>query len=231
MGGIPTNRYGQVLVPVQQGEDIMPGLYSAGECACVSVHGANRLGGNSLLDILVFGRASANHIIGFLKENRYHRALNMDSVDKAMARLQRWDKKGDGESVDNLRVELQAVMERYCGVFRTREVMQEGVDKVKAIEQRLQDVCLQDHSQVFNTARVEALELDNLVDIALATVISALHREESRGAHSRIDFPDRDDTRWLRHSLYFKQDYRLDYKPVRSKPMSVESFPPKERVY
>jgi succinate dehydrogenase / fumarate reductase flavoprotein subunit len=231
MGGIPTNRYGQVQVPVQQGEDIMPGLYAAGECACVSVHGANRLGGNSLLDILVFGRAAANHIIGFLAENRYHRPLDMDSVDRAMQRLQRWDKNGDGESVDQLRTELQKVMEDHCGVFRNQEVMRDGVNKVKSIELRLQDARLKDHSRVFNTARVEALELENLVDNALATVISALHREESRGAHSRIDFPGRDDTRWLRHSLYFKQDYRLDYKPVRSKPLSVESFPPKERVY
>ena len=232
MGGIPTNRHGQVVVPVKDTpEDPVPGLYAAGECACVSVHGANRLGGNSLLDILVFGRAAANHIIDFLRENRYHRALDESSVEQAMARLARWDRKGEGESIDGLRRELRKVMEDHCGVFRTEEVMADGVRKVKAIAERLNDARLRDHSRVFNTARVEALELENLVDCALATVTSALHRTESRGAHSRIDYPERDDVNWMRHSLYFKQTDSLDYKPVRTKPMTVESFPPKKRVY
>ncbi|MGA7799902.1 MAG: succinate dehydrogenase flavoprotein subunit [Gammaproteobacteria bacterium] len=232
MGGIPTNRHAQVVVPEQNGpEEVIPGLYAAGECACVSVHGGNRLGGNSLLDILVFGRAAANHIIEYLQENRYHRALSQDGVDRAMARLVRWEEDGDGESVDALRAELQQTMEHYCGVFRTEAVLEEGLERVIALEERLAHARLRDHSKVFNTARIEAMELENLMDIAVGTVRSALERRESRGAHSRIDYPERDDVRWLRHSLYFKQGRRMDYKPVRIKPLTVDSFPPKPRVY
>ena len=231
MGGIPTNKMGQVVVPVDTGEEIIPGLYAAGECACVSVHGANRLGGNSLLDIVVFGRAAGNDIIGFLQENRYHRPMSQASVEQALARLARWDQKGKGDSVDDIRRELQATMEEFCGVFRTEDILSEGLGKVLELEQRMSQVRLQDHSKIFNTARIEAMELDNLVDIGVATVTSALARQESRGAHSRVDYPDRDDVHWLKHSLYYKENRRLDYKPVRLKPLTVESFPPKERVY
>ncbi|MFQ5487734.1 MAG: FAD-binding protein, partial [Gammaproteobacteria bacterium] len=231
MGGIPTNRFGQVVVPELQGEEPVPGLYAVGECACVSVHGANRLGGNSLLDIVVFGRAAGNHIIEFLRESRYHRRLEGDSIECALQRLARWERKGDGETVDGLRDELQRTMEEYCGVFRSEEVLRQGVEKVQELEGRLQHVTLKDHSRIFNTARIEALELENLMDVALAAVTSALARQESRGAHSRIDYPQRDDERWLKHSLFFKEGCQLDYKPVRMKPLSVEPFPPKERVY
>ncbi|NNG12247.1 MAG: succinate dehydrogenase flavoprotein subunit [Halobacteria archaeon] len=232
MGGIPTNRFGQVIVPEQQGpEEPVPGLYAAGECACVSVHGANRLGGNSLLDILVFGRAAANHIVGFLRENRYHRPLPDDAVEQGLARLARWEQKGEGESVDTLRNELTFVMEENCGVFRTEEVLSNGLKKVSALAERMADVRLRDHSAVFNTARIEAMELENLMDVALATVASALQRKESRGAHSRIDHPERDDVRWQKHSLYHSKTRTVDYKPVRTKPITVISFPPKERVY
>ncbi|MDH5444712.1 MAG: succinate dehydrogenase flavoprotein subunit [Gammaproteobacteria bacterium] len=231
MGGIPTNRYGQVVVPVDTGEEEIPGLYAAGECACVSVHGANRLGGNSLLDIVVFGRAAGNDIIQFLKENHYHRPMPQEGIDQAMARLARWDQKGKGEPVDQIRQELQTTMEKYCGVFRTEEILAEGLAKVLELEQRMSMVRLQDHSKVFNTARIEAMELDNLVDIGVATVTSALARQESRGAHSRVDYPDRDDANWMKHTLYYKENRQLDYKPVRTKPLTVESFPPKERVY
>jgi len=233
MGGIPTNRNGQVVMPVKDTpEEVIEGLYAAGECACVSVHGANRLGGNSLLDILVFGRAAANHIIAYLKENRYHRSLDDSCVEKAMARFKRWDTdavKG-GESVSGLRDELKAVMEKHCGVFRNEEVLKEGVKKVEQLAERLKLASIGDHSDIFNTARVEALELENLMACGLATMHSAYARTESRGAHSRIDYPERDDKNWMRHTLYSFEN-GLDYKPVRTRPVSVESFPPKPRVY
>jgi succinate dehydrogenase / fumarate reductase flavoprotein subunit len=194
------------------------------------VHGANRLGGNSLLDIVVFGRAAGNHIIDYLKENRTHRPMSEASVETALARLARWDKTDEGENIDTLRKELQQVMEDYCSVFRTEEVLTEGVKKVKGLIARMENARLRDHSKVFNTARIEALELENLMILGLATVESALARKESRGAHSRVDYPERDDERWMKHSLYF-EDGRVEYKPVRTKPLSVDSFPPKPRVY
>jgi succinate dehydrogenase / fumarate reductase flavoprotein subunit len=232
MGGIPTDRFGQVVVPVAHGpEEPVPGLYAVGECACVSVHGANRLGGNSLLDLVVFGRAAGNHMLGYLEENRYHRLVPEESIDKAMARLTRWDLQGDGESVDELRETLRKTMEDYCGVFRTQEVLDEGVQRVLELNERLHNATLKDHSKIFNTARVEALELENLMDVSIATVISAAARQESRGAHSRLDYPKRDDKNWLKHSLFFMVGHKLDYKPVRMKPLTVDPFPPKERVY
>lgn len=232
MGGIPTNRFGQIVVPVRHGpEEAIPGLYAAGEAACVSVHGANRLGGNSLLDILVFGRASAKHMIEYLKDNRYHKPMDEAAVDKAMQQVQRFEKKGDGESFPELRAEIQQVMEEHCGVFRTQEVMDEGVEKIRALYRRLDDDVLNDHSMVFNTARIEAMETVNLAENALATAISAAARQESRGAHSRIDFPDRDDKQWMKHSLFYLEEQRLEYKPVHLKPMKVDSFPPKARTY
>ncbi|MGM0595105.1 MAG: FAD-binding protein, partial [Pseudomonadota bacterium] len=231
MGGIPTNRHGQVVAPAGEGEEVVPGLYAVGECACVSVHGANRLGGNSLLDIVVFGRAAGNHIIDYLDENRFHRPVGAAELEAPLQHLERWDRPGEGESVDGLRAELQATMEEYCGVYRQREVLGEGLDRVLALQQRLAGVGLRDRSGIFNTARIEAFELENLIELAVATVCSALAREESRGAHSRVDFPERDDEHWLKHSLFFREGRMMDYKPVRMKPLSVDSFPPKPRVY
>jgi succinate dehydrogenase / fumarate reductase flavoprotein subunit len=232
MGGIPTDRHAQVVVPLQQGaEEPVPGLYAVGECACVSVHGANRLGGNSLLDILVFGRAAALHVIEYLGEHRYHRPIPDGATDLAMQRLARWDQQGKGESVPALRAELAKVMEEHCGVFRNEEVLQQGQHKVGELRERLKDAYIEDHSQVFNTARIEAMELENLMEIGMATVSSALARQESRGAHSRIDYPDRDDVHWLRHSLYSLEGDRMDFKPVRMKPLTVETFPPRKRTY
>jgi succinate dehydrogenase / fumarate reductase flavoprotein subunit len=232
MGGIPTNRFGQVVVPVQHGpEEPVPGLYAVGECACVSIHGANRLGGNSLLDIVVFGRAAGNHILEYLKENRYRRSLPEAAIEPALRNLTRWDLPGDGESVDVLGEELRRTMEQHCGVFRTQEVLDQGIAKVLKLRERLQHARLKDHSKVFNTARIEALELENLMEVALATIVSAGARHESRGAHSRVDHPQRNDLQWLKHTLYNRDGQRLDYKPVRMKPLTVESFPPKKRVY
>jgi len=233
MGGIPTNRFGQVVVPVKDTpEEPVAGLYAAGECACVSVHGGNRLGGNSLLDILVFGRAAANHIIDYLKEHKYHRSANEESVNSIVAKIKRYDQpaNADSETVANLRKELKQTMEEHCSVFRNKEILKEGVDKVEQLVERMKNVRIDDQSFTFNTAKVEAFELENLMACALAAIHSAYAREESRGAHSRTDFTERDDKSWMRHSLYSFEN-GLDYKPVRTKPLSVESFPPKPRVY
>ncbi len=232
MGGIPTDRYGRVISAVGSDTDqVAEGLYAAGECACVSVHGANRLGGNSLLDILVFGRAAGMDITDYLKKNPGHRTMDDSAVEQAMARLTRWEQPGEGVSVRELRDEFRKCMEDHAGVFRTEEVMAEGVEKLKDIRSRLGEVRLKDQSRVFNTARVEALELENMVDLGMGIALAALKRQESRGAHSRPDYPKRDDENWMKHSLYFQENDRLEYKPVRTKPLSVESFPPKERVY
>jgi succinate dehydrogenase / fumarate reductase flavoprotein subunit len=230
MGGIPTNRFGQVVTPVGTGEEAIPGLYAVGECACVSVHGANRLGGNSLLDIVVFGRAAANHIIEHLKEHRFHRAPSKEGEERALERLARWERRGESEPVERVRRDLQQAMEHYCGVFRTESVLQEGVKAIDAIAARVAALTLNDHSKIFNTARIEALELENLTELAQATIASALARQESRGAHTRVDYPVRDDIHWLKHTLYHRGG-RIDFKPVRTKPLSVESFPPQQRVY
>ena len=233
MGGIPTDRYARVVAPARHGpEEVVPGLYAAGECACVSVHGANRLGGNSLLDILVFGRAAGKDILDYVAENPNHRTLRDRDLEPAMARLARWERPGDGESVHTAKTDLRKLMEDHCGVFRDEETMATGVQRLERLRAHVaDDVRLRDQSRTFNTARIEALELDNLIDVGMATLVSALHRQESRGAHSRVDFTERDDRHWMRHSLYNREDDRMDYKPVRTKPLTVESFPPKERVY
>jgi len=236
MGGIPTNRYGQVVIPVKDTpEEPVQGLYAAGECACVSVHGGNRLGGNSLLDILVFGRAAANHIIEYLKENKYQRVLDDEVINKVLEKVKRYQQPANNtgeniESVAELRKELKQTMEEHCSVFRNKEILKEGVNKVERLLKRMENVRIDDKSYTFNTAKVEAFELENLMACALATIHSAYAREESRGAHSRTDFTERDDKSWMRHSLYSFEN-GLDYKPVRTKPLSVDSFPPKPRVY
>jgi len=232
MGGIPTNLYGQVVAPVKYGpEEPAPGLYAAGECACVSVHGANRLGGNSLLDLVVFGRAAGEHMQEYLRDNPFPRPVPQAAVDRSLERLARWDKPTGSERVATLRTDMQKVMQDHCGVYRRADLLKAGLEKLGQVETRMDDVQLTDHSKVFNTARLEALELDNLLPIARATLVSALAREESRGAHSREDFPERDDDRWLRHTLYTQQGDQLDYKPVRLKPLTVDSFKPKARTY
>lgn len=232
MGGIPTNYCGQVVVPYKTGpEEVVQGFYAIGECACVSVHGANRLGTNSLLDIIVFGRAAGNQIIEDLKKNPHHKQLPADAADKALMRLARLDGQNNGESVAQVGDAMRKTMQTHCGVFRFADMLKQGVVKIEEIAERARHTTIRDKSRVFNTARVEALELDNLVEVAVATMVSAEARTESRGAHARDDFPKRDDDKWLKHTLYFSEGRRLDYKPVRLKPLTVESFLPKARTY
>ncbi len=233
MGGIPTNRFGEVVVGPdgEAHDDPVPGLYAIGECACVSVHGANRLGGNSLVDILVFGRAAGNRIQGYLAEQRYHRPLPVDAAEPTLVRLAELETGGGGESPGRLRRELQGLMEDYFGVFRDPGRMAAGLAELDALGERLQAMDIGDRGRVFNTARVEALELQNMYQAGLAAAHSANARTESRGAHVRPDYPERDDESWLRHTLAWVDGRRLAYKPVRMEPLSVSSFPPKERVY
>ena len=232
MGGIPTNFHGQVVAPYKTGpEEVVQGFYAVGECACVSVHGANRLGTNSLLDIIVFGRAAGNQIIEDLKKNPHHKPLPADATDKVLARLARLENQKGGENVAQVGTALRKTMQAHCGVFRFADMLKQGVTRIGEVAERAAQTEIGDKSRVFNTARIEALELDNLVEVALATMVSAEARNESRGAHARDDFPKRDDDKWLKHTLYFSADRRLDYKPVRLKPLTVESFPPKPRVY
>ena len=232
MGGIPANYHGQVVVPDGRGgEQVVRGLYAAGECACVSVHGANRLGCNSLLDLLVFGKSAGGQVIEDLKKQISFKDLPKDAGDATVARLARLDAATSGETVAQVGADLRRTMQLHCGVFRFPDSLEQGVKKIIEITARAQATFIQDKSKVFNTARLEALELDNLVETAAATMISAAARTESRGAHDRSDFHDRDDVNWLKYTLWFREGNRLDYKPVKLKPLTVESFEPKARVY
>jgi succinate dehydrogenase / fumarate reductase flavoprotein subunit len=240
MGGIPTNYHGQVVVPQGNSQNVVvPGFYAAGECACASVHGANRLGTNSLLDLLVFGKSAGETAVEELKKSpKAHKPLHQASIDKTLARLDRLNGQKDGASAHETRLAMQRTMQTHCGVFRFADKLKEGVAKILEVQKDVQRVEIKDKSMVFNTARVEALELENQIEVAVATMVSAEARKESRGAHVRDDAPDtpanpngRDDKNWLKHSLWFKEGNRLDYKSVKLTPLSVESIALKTRSY
>ncbi|MEI7969992.1 MAG: succinate dehydrogenase flavoprotein subunit [Betaproteobacteria bacterium] len=232
MGGIPTNYHGEVVVPAGGNPNSpVPGFYAAGECACASVHGANRLGTNSLTDLLVFGKASGDRVIQFLRENPGHKDLPADAGDFSRARLARLDGQKDGESVHEVGAEMRRTMQAHCGVFRFPDMLTQGVERIRAVAERASRTGIKDTSRTFNTARIEALELDNLIEVARSTMIAAEARRESRGAHDRADCPKRDDVNWLKHSLWYRDGDRLEFKPVNMKALTAETFEPKVRSY
>ncbi|MDN4589199.1 succinate dehydrogenase flavoprotein subunit [Xenophilus aerolatus] len=242
MGGIPTNINGQVVV--QNGDvnnQVVNGLYAVGECSCVSVHGANRLGTNSLLDLLVFGKSAGKHIVEFVKSSGEHKPLPKDGADRSLARLNQLQDSTSGEYAQDIANDIRSTMQQHAGVFRTQASMDEGVGKIDAIRDRVGAVALADKSLVWNTARMEALEVDNLIEVAQATMTSAAARHECRGAHTVDDYerpaddPEcplgRNDKEWMKHTLWHSAGNNLTYKPVNLKPLTVDSVPPKVRTF
>jgi succinate dehydrogenase / fumarate reductase flavoprotein subunit len=242
MGGIPTNINGQVVTQNADNQSVVVnGLYAVGECSCVSVHGANRLGTNSLLDLLVFGRAAGNHIVEFASRSKAHKELPADAADRTLERLNRLEADGSGEYAQNVANDMRACMQQHAGVFRTQASMDEGVTKIAGIANRVKSIGLKDKSRVFNTARIEALEVENLIEAAQATMVSAAARRECRGAHTVNDYErsaddavaplGRDDANWMKHTLWHSATNSLSYKPVNLKPLTVDSVPPKVRTF
>ena len=241
MGGIPTNIHGQVVVQSASSHNaVVNGLYAVGECSCVSVHGANRLGTNSLLDLLVFGRAAGNHIVDFASKTKSHKDLSKDAADLTLARLNRLEGR-KGEYSQDVANDMRATMQIHAAVFRTQAAMDEGVVKIAEIRERVNAIALTDTSKVFNTARIEALEVENLIECAQATMVSAAARKECRGAHTVSDYErpaddpvsplGRDDANWMKHTLWHSDTNSLTYKPVNLKPLTVDSVPPKVRTF
>lgn len=241
MGGIPTNIHAQV-VRYENGENKpVNGLYAVGECSCVSVHGANRLGTNSLLDIVVFGRAAGNHIIEYSKQSAEHKPLPADAAESSRQRIAELDATTDGEYSQQVADDIRATMQHHASVFRKRDIMDEGVKKIAELRERVAGIGLKDKSRVFNTARIEALEVSNMIEVAQATMESAAARKECRGAHVVEEYErdendpvaplGRNDKDWLIHTLWHSADNRLEYKPVRMQPLTVETVPPKVRTF
>ena len=230
MGGIPTNLHGQVRK--NDSGDQVENFYAVGECACVSVHGANRLGSNSLLDLIVFGRAAGLHVIDSIDQKAKYPDIPKEAIEFTQQRVASLNTQSKGsENIVQLGNDLRSTMQQHCGVFRFPELLKEGVKKIHDIAERSERLQIADNSNIFNTARIDALELKNLIEVAKATIESAHAREESRGAHCRSDFEDRNDEQWLKHTLYYSQNNSIGYRPVNLKPLTVESFPLKKRVY
>ena len=242
MGGVPTNVHGQVVTPDGQGgQKVVNGLYAVGECACVSVHGANRLGTNSLLDIVVFGRAAGKHIVQFNNENDKHKPVPENGADISLVRINRLDTSKSGEYAQKVGDDIRDTMQMHASVFRTQASMDQGVVKIAAMREAVNNITLADKSKIFNTARIEALEVDNMMEAAQATMVSAAARKECRGAHTVLDYDrpaddatcplGRDDANWLKHTLWDRKTNSLSYKPVNLKPLTVASVPPKVRTF
>jgi succinate dehydrogenase / fumarate reductase flavoprotein subunit len=239
MGGIPTNYLAEVVIPKNGNPNtVVPGFYAAGEVGCASIHGANRLGTNSLTDLLVMGKSAGDSMIKFIRENNTHKPLPTDAGEVSVARIAALDAKTSGESVHAVGDAMRQTMQAHCGVFRFPDMLEKGVTKIKQVAERAEHLEIKDKSKVFNTARIEALELQNLIEVAVSTMVSAEARKETRGAHDRADFHDRpgfvngrDDDNWLKHTLWYKEGNKLDYKPVNLTPLTVDSFAPKARTY
>jgi succinate dehydrogenase / fumarate reductase, flavoprotein subunit len=239
MGGIPTNYLGEVIVPKDGNPNaVVPGFYAAGEVGCASIHGANRLGTNSLTDLLVMGKSAGDSMIEFIKQNPNHKELPANAGQSSLDRLAKLENQNNGESVHGVGDAMRQTMQAHCGVFRFPDMLTKGVEKIKEVALRAERLEIKDKSKVFNTARIEALELQNLIEVAVATMVSAENRKETRGAHDRADFHDRpgfvngrDDENWLKHSLWYKGTDKIEYKPVNLNPLTVDSFAPKARTY
>ena len=231
MGGIPTNINGQVITQEDGKDKVINGLYAAGEVACVSVHGGNRLGGNSLLDLVVFGKAAGVHIEESMKQGIDIDQAGIDDIEQSLSRLNKLNSSQKGEKVESVKKSMQDNMQKNFGVFRTEDLMLKGIKDLEKDREEVENIFLADKTALFNTARIEALELQNLFEVAEATAITANERKESRGAHARDDFPERDDSNWLKHSIYFSSTKSVSKREVNFRPKTVQSFQPAERTY